>query len=133
MHMDTDTAILSDPYALLKAPPLDQMNLIILPEAPINGGMWYAQNTSADSGAQWVIAEVARRTLAVISLPVDRRMLPPFDQAMLGDVLLTAAIGESPRWGAACEHPVLRRSHLCNATTARGAHGMRWANKKRHG
>ena len=51
LHVDTDSAFLSDPYALLKQPPLSMFSLLILPETPANGGMWYAQNTSAGSGA----------------------------------------------------------------------------------
>ena len=126
LHIDTDSAILADPYAWLKTAPLAEQNLIILPESPINGGMWYAQNTTAGAGAQWVIAEVARRTLAVIDQPLERRMLPPFDQAMLGDVLYTAADGGTPHWGAACEHPALRKSALCPPNVTRHARGMRW-------
>ena len=34
MHVDTDSIFLTDPYALLKAPPLDAISLLILPEAP---------------------------------------------------------------------------------------------------
>jgi len=112
LHVDTDSAFLSDPYALLKSPPLSRMNFVFLPEAPANGGMWYAQNTTAGrrcsarlrnlhiwhrskyrgracchtvgAGAAWVIAEVARRTMRVIglALPPRRKALPPFDRAM---------------------------------------------------
>ena len=39
----------------------------------------------AGGGGRWVIAEVARRTLAVIELRPPNKRLPPFDQAMLGD------------------------------------------------
>ena len=44
----------------------------------------------AYSARRW---EVARRTLAVIELRPPNKRLPPFDQAMLGDVLLTSADG----------------------------------------
>ena len=133
LHIDTDAAILSDPYALLKVPPMASQSLIILPETPANGGMWYAQNTTDGAGAQWVIAEVARRTLATIALPLPkgRKAQPPFDQAFYGDVLWTAADGGKPHWGAACEHPRLRASELCPENATRGARGMRWSSRRR--
>ena len=37
-------------YAQLKAPPLAAVSLLILPETPANGGMWYAQNTERPPG-----------------------------------------------------------------------------------
>jgi hypothetical protein len=126
LHMDTDSAILADPYAVLKTAPLAAHNLIFVPELPINGGMWYAQNTTDGGPSQWIIAEVARRTLQVISLTPQRRMLPPFDQAMLGDVLYTAADRGTVHWGAACEHMVVRKSVLCTANTSRNPRMMRW-------
>ena len=126
LHMDTDSAILADPYAVLKTAPLAAHNLIFVPELPINGGMWYAQNTTDGGPSQWIIAEVARRTLQVISLTPQRRMLPPFDQAMLGDVLYTAADRGTAHWGAACEHMVVRKSALCTANTSRNPRMMRW-------
>ena len=134
LHLDTDSTFLSDPYVQLKAAPLAQFSLLILPEAPANGGMWYAQNTSRGSGAAWVISEVARRTLQVIEtrLSLGIKALPPFDQAMFADVLYTAADAGRLHWGAACEHPHLRRTHLClphNVTS--GARGMKWANRLR--
>ena len=131
LHVDTDSAILSDPYAVLKSPPYGHQNLIVLAESPVNGGMWYAQNTSDGFGAQWVIAEVARRTLATIELPILRKTLPPFDQAMLGDVLFTAADGGMPHWGSACEHPTLRPSLLCDVNTSRYPRAMRWEHRSR--
>lgn len=120
LHVDTDSVILSDPYAVVKSVPLATHSLIFLQEYPANGGMWYAHNTSAGTGAHWVIAEVARRTLEVIDVPVPKRKkaLPPFDQAILGDVLQTAAQGGRPYWGSACEHWVLSVSHLCVGANA---------------
>ena len=140
LHVDTDSAFLSDPYALLKSAPLNEISKIILPEAPANGGMWYAQNTSKGSGAAWVMSEVSRRTLRVIELklPDKRKALPPFDQAMLGDVLYTAADsgrlsdkGATPaHWGAACEHSLLRPTSLCEVqNVTKGGRGMRWARR----
>lgn len=117
LHLDTDTAILADPYTMLKSAPLAVANLILLKETPVNGGMWYAQNTSAGGGAQWIISEVSRRTLAIISLPTKRKYQPPFDQAILGDALRSATEGGQPHWGAACGHPIVRKSALCNAST----------------
>ena len=133
LHIDTDAAILSDPYAMLKSPPMAGQNLVILPETPANGGMWYAQNTTDGTGAQWVIAEVARRTLAVIalSLPPGRKAQPPFDQAFYGDVLWTASDSGTPHWAAACEHPRLRASHLCPENVTHGARSMRWLRRQK--
>ena len=133
LHIDTDVAILADPYALLKQPPFASQNLVILPETPANGGMWYAQNTSDGAGAQWVIGEVARRTLAVIALKManNRKAQPPFDQAFYGDVLWTAADGGRSHWAAACEHARLRVSALCPENVTHGARSMAWATKRR--
>ena len=134
LHVDTDSTFLSDPYPLLKRPPIAQVSLLILPETPANGGMWYAQNTTRGTGAGWVIAEVARRTLRVIelALPKGKKGLPPFDQAMLGDVLFTVADGGRTHWGAACEHPHLVRSPLCQpANVTTGARRMRWSRRVR--
>ena len=125
INMDTDTVILSDPYAILKAPPYADVNLILLLETPVNGGLWYAQNTRAGGGAQWVIGEVARRTQAAISVNISSRSSVPFDQAFLGDVLITAATGKN-NWGAACENRFLARTHLCNPQYTRNAHRMQW-------
>ena len=132
LHVDTDSVFLSDPYELLKRPPLSHTSLLILPETPANGGMWYAQNTSKGTGAAWIIAEVARRTLRVIDLPLARgkKGLPPFDQAMLGDVLFTAADRGRLHWGAACEHPHLKPTPLCQpANITTGARGMKWTRR----
>ena len=96
-HMDTDTVLVSDPYLALKRPPFSKHNFIFLRESPINGGLWYAQETREGEGAQWIIAEVARRTLETISLPLKPRtrekLLPPFDQAMLADTFHSALTG----------------------------------------
>ncbi len=136
LHMDTDSAVLSDPYAQLKAPPLREHSLVLLPESPANGGLWYAQNTRRGAGAHWLIGEVARRTLRVIGevgVRRGRKALPPFDQTMLGDVLHTAADGGRAHWDAACEHPLLRTSHLCarNLTGGPGNRRFRWEKRVR--
>ena len=34
LYMDTDTILFNDPYRFVKAPPLDRINLINLPESP---------------------------------------------------------------------------------------------------
>lgn len=126
LYLDTDSVILSDPYAILKAPPYDDVNLVLLSESPVNGGLWYAQNTTAGAGAQWVIAEVARRTVASISVPVPSRAIVPFDQAFLGDALISAAAVGTPIWGSACRHPSLAKSELCEGQYRRNPYAMTW-------
>ena len=126
LHVDTDAAFLSDPYELLKTPPLSAHSLIVLPESPVNGGMWYAQNTQEGAGAQWVISEVAKRTFDIISLPVKRKYLPPFDQAVFGDVLWTAADNGTRHWAAACTHPIVGASALCRSTAVGRPKHMKW-------
>jgi hypothetical protein len=126
LYLDTDSIILSDPYAILKTPPYDAVNLVLLAEQPVNGGLWYAQNTAAGAGAQWVLAEVARRTAATISLPLLSRMLVPYDQAFLGDALLTAGAGGTPIRDAACRHPALTKLDLCEGQYRRYPLAMAW-------
>ena len=84
LHVDTDMALLRDPYLALKAPPLSEYSLVVLPEKPANGGLWYAQASARGAGAHWVMEEVVRRTVAVLGLVPQRgrKGLPPFDQAM---------------------------------------------------
>ena len=118
LHVDTDMALLRDPYLALQAPPLSDYALIVLPEKPVNGGLWYGRATQRGHGAHWVMEEVVRRTVRVLELVPQRgrKGLPPFDQAtshdlppprqsrqdltsspsaqaMLGDVLHTGAEG----------------------------------------
>uniref|UniRef100_A0A7S4ETJ9 Nucleotide-diphospho-sugar transferase domain-containing protein n=1 Tax=Chrysotila carterae TaxID=13221 RepID=A0A7S4ETJ9_CHRCT len=122
LHMDTDTVIFNDIYTRLKRKPISDYSLILLPESPVNGGLWYAQHTSLDSGAQWVIAEVARRTWEVISLRIRRRSSPPFDQAMLADALVSAMKGER-HVAYMCEHPAVALQPPCaNASQSRCAY-----------
>ena len=128
LHVDTDSLLLADPYRALAAPPLAARALVFMFENPANGGTWYARS-GAGGGGRWVIAEVARRTLAVIELRPPNKRLPPFDQAMLGDVLLTSADG-APHWNMACEHPQVGPSPLCAGgrnNKTRGARRLRWS------
>ena len=128
LFTDLDAVLLQDPYAQLKAAPLSGYNFIFTPDIgamPANGGLWYAQATTAGAGAQWVVAEVARRTEAVVAVPIRRRSTPPMDQVLLGDVLATATIaaGEG-RYGLMCRHPTLRELPMCTNLSARALRPM---------
>ena len=50
-------ALLRDPYLSLKAPPLSSYSLVVLPEKPVNGGLWYARASGRGRGAHWVMEE----------------------------------------------------------------------------
>ena len=50
-------ALLRDPYLALKTPPLASYALVLLPEKPINGGLWYARASGRGRGAHWVMEE----------------------------------------------------------------------------
>ena len=121
LHIDTDAIFLQDPYVALKAPPLSQHALVVLAEKPANGGLWYA--SARGGAARWVMEEVVRRTVAVLELTPrrGRKSIPPFDQAMLGDVLFTAADGGRMHREGACEHRELQLRPEC----AGGAPGAR--------
>ena len=50
-------ALLRDPYLALKRPPLARYAMVVLPEKPVNGGLWYARASGRGRGAHWVMEE----------------------------------------------------------------------------
>ena len=91
-HMDTDTILVSDPYLALKRPPFSKHNFIFLRESPINGGLWYAQEKREGEGAQWIIAELARRTLRLL-----RALEIPFNACFRGALAFSTSDSETSR------------------------------------
>ena len=54
LFLDTDFALLRDPYEQLKAPPLSRASLVLMPDlrgsaTPVNAGLWYAQGEASSS------------------------------------------------------------------------------------
>mmetsp|Transcript_3287 Transcript_3287/g.10642 ORF Transcript_3287/g.10642 Transcript_3287/m.10642 type:complete len:567 (-) Transcript_3287:116-1816(-) len=131
LFLDTDFALLRDPYTQLKAPPLSRASLVLMPDlrgsaTPVNAGLWYAQGAGApSSAARWVVEQVARRTEAVIRLPTPRKQLPPYDQAMLNDALASASRGVSTA-SYMCTHPRVAASSLCASGGGRPRPQLPW-------
>ena len=49
-------------------------SLIVLPEAPVNGGMWYAQGAHPQGPAVYLFSEFERRTIATLAA-VEEQLL----------------------------------------------------------
>lgn len=64
LSLDPDGHLSDDPYAYLKAPPLDGAHLVTMTHGGWSGmtaGFVYAQNASADGPVAWALAEVVDR------------------------------------------------------------------------
>lgn len=67
LFLDTDFALLRDPYTQLKAPPLSRASLVLMPDlrgsaTPVNAGLWYAQGEASSAHKGDSAAQEAART-----------------------------------------------------------------------
>lgn len=56
LYLDTDTILFDDPYRALKAPPLNRINMLNMPENPcgIQASFFYIQGVRPDGPIAWI-------------------------------------------------------------------------------